>query len=156
MFLFWFLYVEYFYAGLHGLSWYKPKSELKRSVYPQVPICVWYAFRLSLQRNQLRKPIHPPSGVTTLKRQKPHLSGQQLLPRATLPISCFQLSGCVLDGKTGDWRGNQSLFADSDLHPSALPAARFVAGSFRVLRLVSAALGLPVTALTIRVHLGDV
>lgn len=116
--------------------------------------------RLNLQRNQMRKPVQPPSQVTTLQREEPQCSGWQMLLRAALIVCYFQLSSCLLKGETRNWRGNLPLFANSDPYPSALPSARCVASSFGVLRLVSAALGFPVTAPTslpdMYVQLGEV
>lgn len=156
MFLFWLLYVKSPYARKHGLLDNKANCKLKRLVYPGMLI------RLSSQRNWMRKPIQPPYQVTTLQGEEPQCPGGQMLLRSALTVCCFQLSGCLLEGETrlGGVGGNLPLFANSDPHPSALPTARCVASSFSVLRLVSAALGFPVTAPTslpdVYVQLGEV
>lgn len=103
-------------------------------------IYVWCVFRLSLQGNWLRKPIHSLYGVVTLQEeQPPHSGGTDASRSSPANLFCFQLFSCLLNGETGNWRRNKSLFANLDLHPSALPTTRFVVSSFHVLRLVLAA-----------------
>lgn len=80
-------------------------------------------------------------GIVTLQGEEPpHSRGADASRSSPANLFCFQLVSCLLNGETGDWRRNQSLFANSDLHPSTLPTTRFVVSSFRVLRLVSVAL----------------
>ena len=62
-------------------------------------------------------------------------------------LFCFQRSSCLLE-RDGRLEGKSSLLANSDPHPDALLAARFVARSFSALQEISVALGLPVTAPT--------
>lgn len=64
----------------NGLSYNNRNCKLKSFVYLEM---------LSLQRNQMRKPIQLPYQVTSLQGEGPQCSGWQMLLRAALTVCCF-------------------------------------------------------------------
>lgn len=94
-------------------------------------IYAWCDFRLSWQRNWLRKPIHVPYMVMSISRWGTTALRMAGAAKSSLAISFpFFISICLLEGETGYWKGNQFLFADSDLHPGALlPSGLLLAAS---------------------------